>query len=103
MANRIWNVFDFLLRWLVPAKGRHRAIETEIVVLNTAETQRCSEPLSPNAFRADYVRPYLTACERRREELRSQRQRRRVLWLATHGIDVDPGPIHGVKVKVGAW
>ncbi|MFF0086071.1 hypothetical protein ACFYR1_41220 [Streptomyces canus] len=43
------------------------------------------------------VRPYLVAHERR-EEARRQRARRRVLWLAVHGIDVGPRVIHGVEV-----
>ncbi|WP_018536616.1 hypothetical protein [Streptomyces sp. MspMP-M5] len=43
------------------------------------------------------VRPYvLTPAERRERRLR--RERRRVLWLAVHGIDVGPRWIHGMKV-----
>ncbi|MEU2676319.1 hypothetical protein ABZ638_05440 [Streptomyces sp. NPDC007107] len=40
------------------------------------------------------VRPYLLAPD----EFRLQRQRRRALWLAPHGVDTGPRRIHGVKV-----
>ncbi|MBD0743061.1 hypothetical protein BG418_15910 [Streptomyces sp. CBMA152] len=41
------------------------------------------------------VRPYLAAYERHEKE-REQRARRRVLFLAVHGIDVEPLVVHGV-------
>jgi hypothetical protein len=44
-----------------------------------------------------FVRPYVLAHERR-EEARRQRSRRRVLWLAVHGLDIGPRLIHGVEV-----
>ncbi|MGW1489913.1 hypothetical protein [Streptomyces sp. NPDC002402] len=37
------------------------------------------------------VRPYLLA-----HEQRLRRQRRRVLWLASYGIDLDTRDIHGL-------
>jgi hypothetical protein len=43
------------------------------------------------------VRPYVVAFERRREAQR-QRDRRRALWLALHGIDVGPRIIHRMRV-----
>lgn len=33
-------------------------------------------------------------------EQRRRRRRRRTLWLAAHGIDLTPGRIHGVRVRV---
>ncbi|MFF2513324.1 hypothetical protein [Streptomyces sp. NPDC058086] len=47
---------------------------------------------------AHLVRPYLLTEEERRAR-RSQRQRRRALWLAVHGIAVGPRHIHGVEVS----
>ncbi|WP_411120732.1 hypothetical protein [Streptomyces sp. x-19] len=43
------------------------------------------------------VRPYVLTPEERRER-RAQRERRRTLWLAVHGIDMGPRWIHGVEV-----
>ncbi|WEB46129.1 hypothetical protein MOV08_16675 [Streptomyces yunnanensis] len=43
------------------------------------------------------VRPYVLTPEERWER-RLQRERRRTLWLAVHGIDVGPRRIHGVEV-----
>ncbi|WLQ39378.1 hypothetical protein P8A22_04640 [Streptomyces laculatispora] len=34
-----------------------------------------------------------------RAENRWRRERRRALWLASHGIDVGPSVIHGVVVR----
>lgn len=35
----------------------------------------------------------------RHHERKLQRQRRRALWLAVHGIDVGPRHIHGMEVS----
>ncbi|MFF7882111.1 hypothetical protein ACH40F_42630 [Streptomyces sp. NPDC020794] len=57
-------------------------------------------PVDVQPFERDthLVRPYLLTAEERRAR-RSQRQRRRALWLAVHGIDVGPRRIHGVEVS----
>lgn len=44
------------------------------------------------------VRPYVLSLDKWRHEKRQQRQRRRALWLATHGIDIGPRWIHGMEV-----
>lgn len=43
------------------------------------------------------IRPYVLTPEERRER-RTQRGRRRALWLAVHGYDAGPRWIHGVEV-----
>ncbi|MFF4602030.1 hypothetical protein ACFY12_04615 [Streptomyces sp. NPDC001339] len=43
------------------------------------------------------IRPYVLSPEEQRER-RAQRERRRVLWLASRGIDAGPRWIHGVEV-----
>ncbi|WP_245689768.1 hypothetical protein [Streptomyces chattanoogensis] len=43
------------------------------------------------------IRPYVLTPEERQER-RAQRGRRRVLWLAVHGIDAGSRWIHGVEV-----
>ncbi|WP_307675772.1 hypothetical protein [Streptomyces sp. V4I2] len=57
-------------------------------------------PLDAHPFEPDtpLVRPYLLTAEERHER-RLQRQRRRALWLAVHGIDVGPRHIHGMEVS----
>jgi hypothetical protein len=44
------------------------------------------------------VRLYVLSPYELRHKKRQQRQRRRALWLATHGIDIGPRRIHGVEV-----
>ncbi|MFS8199261.1 hypothetical protein ACLVWQ_11300 [Streptomyces sp. CWNU-52B] len=44
------------------------------------------------------VRPYALPLDEWRHEKQRQRHRRRALWLATHGIDIGPHLIHGMKV-----
>ncbi|WP_326597871.1 hypothetical protein [Streptomyces sp. NBC_01803] len=50
------------------------------------------------------VRPYMLTPEERQQRRdaeraeRLRRERRRTLWLATHGIDMGPRWIHGVEV-----
>ncbi len=62
-------LFEPLLRLLLPATGRHRAVAR------------------PHA--------YVAPCPALR---RRQRQRRCALWLATQGVDVGPRRIHGMEV-----
>ena len=45
------------------------------------------------------VHALLPSQRRARRKRRLQRQRRRALWLAVHGIDVGPRRIHGVVVR----
>lgn len=77
----IVKILESLLERLLPAKGRHRAVGIQSVTVPARHLASLSSP--------DH-RPVL--------ERRVQRRRRRVLWLAVHGIDVDPGLVHGVKV-----
>ncbi|MGK5532120.1 hypothetical protein ACSNOC_16190 [Streptomyces sp. URMC 129] len=50
------------------------------------------------------VRPYMLTPEERQQRRdaeraeRLRRERRRTLWLATHGIDMGPRWIHGMEV-----
>ncbi|WP_411151942.1 hypothetical protein [Streptomyces sp. A30] len=84
MRERLARFCELLLlaivRALLPAKGRHRADGHA-----PAPRQR---PLAACPFESDgpLVR-------------KLQRQRRRALWLAVHGIDVGPRHIHGVEVS----
>ncbi|GAA3099508.1 hypothetical protein GCM10010449_23400 [Streptomyces rectiviolaceus] len=95
MTDLIARLFGPFLRFLLPATGRHRGA-------SAASCSRCEQP----AFYIELavtdvldgegnviVRPYLVA-----DELRLQRQRRRALWLAVHGVDVGPRIIHGMEV-----
>ncbi|MGD3111081.1 hypothetical protein [Streptomyces sp. YGL11-2] len=43
------------------------------------------------------LRPYVLT-EKERRERRLRRGRRRALWLAVHGVDIDPRHTHGVEV-----
>ncbi|MFI1048513.1 hypothetical protein ACH4U3_22390 [Streptomyces griseoruber] len=51
----------------------------------------------PFVYDTPLVRPYLLTPDERHER-RLQRQRRRALWLAAHGIRVGPRRIHGGEV-----
>lgn len=82
-----------LLRLLLPPGGRHRLDESHLSVQSPPEPR--VPALSGEAI--GIVRPYLVAHERRRAA-QQQRARRRVLWLAVHGVDIGPRPMHGVKV-----
>jgi hypothetical protein len=101
--NPIFRLLEPLLRLLLPPSGRHRGAGRTAVA-----SQSAVEPAGSTAFLAPpcpfphgedslLVRPYLTAHEAL-ERVRLQRQRRRALWLAVHGIDVGPRLIHGVEV-----
>ncbi|MGA4849406.1 hypothetical protein ACOBQB_25280 [Streptomyces sp. G5(2025)] len=92
MNDLIARLFGPLLRFLLPATGRHRS--------EPVRTYACLEPQPPYAksdvLRGEdnaIVRPYVVA-----DELRLRRQRRRALWLAVHGVDVGPRFIHGMEV-----
>lgn len=80
MSDDIRRIVEVLLRLLLPASGAHRA------------------PGDRGAgLRGDASRQ-----RERQRRLRTERwlrcQRRRVLWLAVHGVDTGPRWIHGVKV-----
>jgi hypothetical protein len=91
---------ELLLRLLFPPSGRHRVADRAVVAArpdgsSTDLASSCHTPLRGEESRL--VRPYLTAHETQKS-VRLQRQRRRALWLAVHGIDVGPRLIHGVEV-----
>lgn len=106
MAGFCELLFLALVRALLPARGRHRAAPFQppsrkpplAPVPDSA--QRASRSPDVWLFEPDthLVRPYLLTTEERRER-KLQRQRRRALWLAVHGIDVGPRSIHGMEVS----
>ncbi|NGO43307.1 hypothetical protein [Streptomyces ureilyticus] len=99
-----------LLRLLLPAHGRHRAVPRPVddpPEVSHAPRSGCAPvrhwPHRPRCtlLRGEgspLVRPYVLSLDEWRHERRQQRQRRRTLWLAVHGIDIGPRRIHGVKV-----
>lgn len=99
-----------LLRLLLPPRGRHRATPRPVGVppeVSHVTASGCApvrrRPPHPRCalLRGEdspLVRPYLLSPDEWRHERRQQRQRRRALWLATHGIDIGPRRIHGVEV-----
>lgn len=103
MPHRTAHFIKSLLQPLLPSQGRHRATATRrLQAADTAPISR--QPVRPTShvplLRGEdvaLIRPYLIAYEEQEEE-RLQRQRRRALWLAVHGIDVGPYWIHGVQV-----
>ncbi|MGW0734291.1 hypothetical protein [Streptomyces sp. NPDC002851] len=108
MNDLIARFFEPLLRLLLPPSGRHRA-ETATAVeppsprpsWGNALAGQASSPRGTVRVLRDaemvLVRPYVLTPHERAVR-RTQRQRRRALWLAVHGIDVGPRLIHGVEV-----
>ncbi|MYT31988.1 hypothetical protein [Streptomyces sp. SID8354] len=104
MSEPIRRLFELLLCRLLPGRGCHRAAGPFPVagreVATTVRPACVRERVPVRMLRGEdtpLVRPYvLTPAERRERRLR--RERRRVLWLAVHGIDVGPRWIHGMKV-----
>lgn len=102
------RLFEPLLRRVWPASGRHRPSEDPPAAPAAVPPRAVPFPAVATAAHGsvpllrgqdvDLVRPYLVAHEDRREEVRRQRARRRVLWLAVHGVDLGPKVIHGVEV-----
>lgn len=94
----IRSIVEALLRTLLPASGAHRRTMTTGFRPPTAATypdaSTARVPPVPAPVR---VRPYVLARERRRD-VRARRARRRVLWLALHGVDLGPRVMHGVRV-----
>jgi hypothetical protein len=99
-----------LLRLLLPPRGRHRAVPrpvggppevSHVTASGCAPVHRRPHRPHCTLLRGEdspLVRPYALPLDEWRHERRQQRQRRRALWLAMHGIDIGPRRIHGVKV-----
>ncbi|MFF3287907.1 hypothetical protein [Streptomyces sp. NPDC003023] len=91
-----------LLMHMLPATGRHREVASpQLRPVPRSRAPRVPAPRSPYAreqatfldgARSPLVRPYLAA----RSGPAAQRRRRRALWLATVGVDVDHRNIHAV-------
>ncbi|MGV4929457.1 hypothetical protein K2224_10705 [Streptomyces sp. BHT-5-2] len=100
MTNAIASFLIRLLRLTFPARGRHRSPGSLPVVRREHPPTPYRERVPDLLLRGEdtpLVRPYVLTAEERRER-RLQRERRRTLWLAVHGIDVGPRRIHGVEV-----
>ena len=100
----IRSIFSALLRALLPSSGRHRtgngAAFAQADQRAGVPAVRPMAPVPGPMLRGEdigHVRPYLVAHERKQEAQR-QRQRRRTLWLAIHGVDIGPRVMHGVRV-----
>ncbi|UKY50994.1 hypothetical protein [Streptomyces inhibens] len=96
-------IFEFLLRLLLPARGRHRSAgalpaagheDAPTLVLPRVTAGRRGLLRGEDVA---LIRPYALTPEERQER-RLKRGRRRSLWLAVHGIDAGPRLIHGVEV-----
>ncbi|QGZ49049.1 hypothetical protein GPZ77_12260 [Streptomyces sp. QHH-9511] len=103
MLRCIARMIDPLLRLLwPPPSGRHRPPCTHTVPAHPPTPAEPPPAPTPEPYLrgedSPLVRPYLLAHERRQAETRSQRRRRRALWLAVHGIDIGPRVIHGREV-----
>ncbi|MFF8912033.1 hypothetical protein ACF08M_01590 [Streptomyces sp. NPDC015032] len=100
VLHRIRRIFEPLLRLLRPAQGRHRPTEPYPTAPPPDVCPTLDRRPDPMLRGEDspLVRPYLVAHERC-EEVRLRRARRRTLWLAVHGIDIGPRPIHGIEVR----
>lgn len=109
MTQVIALLVETLLRALLPATGRHRAVRAAGCAPVAVPVPPPGPPRSvhrtppvflgmlPPRAEASRLRPYvLGEAERRQRAL--QRQRRCALWLAVHGIDAGPRRIHGVQV-----
>lgn len=90
MPNSLARILERLLCRVLPAAGRHRA-SVPVPSVAVADTPTLSLPRCVPAW-ADGA---ASEARRRRGE---QRSRRRVLWLATHGVDVRPRRVHGMEV-----
>ncbi|SFD21325.1 hypothetical protein [Streptomyces aidingensis] len=104
MPKSIGRLITPLLHLLFPPTGRRRARACPSPTGEDAPTMPLPRAVRPAprllATLADempLVRPYVLSAEERRER-RLQRERRRSLWLAAHGIDSGPRLIHGVEV-----
>ncbi|WP_432125972.1 hypothetical protein [Streptomyces sp. bgisy082] len=100
VLGRAWiPVLLWLLMLTLPATGRHRPVRAAHRRPASPPRHRAPAPRSPYAreqtmpldgARSPLARPYLAASTSRA----AQRRRRRALWLATVGVDVDHRNIH---------
>ncbi|MFJ2936473.1 hypothetical protein ACIO8G_27395 [Streptomyces sp. NPDC087219] len=112
VLGRVWiPVLLWLLMLTLPPTGRHRPRPAgrrrprrAAARVATAPRHRVPARLSPYAreqalpldgARSPLERPYLTATSARA----AQRGRRRTLWLATVGVDVDRRNIHAGSAR----
>ncbi|MFD5412223.1 hypothetical protein [Streptomyces nojiriensis] len=103
MNHRIAQVFEQLLKLLIPAHRRQRATASPIAASVPAEPKATEQPATHTvpALRGEdspLAPQCLRAHDLRRREERLRRQRRRNLWFATYGIDLDTRNIHGMGV-----
>ncbi|MGW0731402.1 hypothetical protein [Streptomyces sp. NPDC002851] len=104
MAHCIARIFEPLLRFFLPGPGRRRnAGKTGLAP--TIGTPALPAPLThrrpvllTHGEEPPLLRPYVLTPAELRERRRTQRRRRRALWLAVHGVDLGPRRIHGVEV-----
>ncbi|MCT2589019.1 hypothetical protein LHJ74_03555 [Streptomyces sp. N2-109] len=102
MAHAIARLFVPLLRLLLPPAGQHRCPAEPPPAALPFAPPTAPRPLmpAPVLLRGEdsaLVRPYVLTPEER-QEARQQQVRRRVLWLAVHGVDAGPRWIHGMEV-----
>lgn len=93
----IARLIALTLRLLFPAQGRRRHRYWSEETQPVAVPSKAPAPRAVSLLRGEdspLVRPYLLTPD----EFRLQRQRRRALWLAIHGVDSGPRRIHGVEV-----
>ncbi|MFC8791862.1 hypothetical protein [Streptomyces cinereoruber] len=100
VLGRVWiPVLLRLLMLTLPPTGRHRPVRTTHRRPASPPRHRAPAPRSPYAreqampldgARSPLIRPYLATATSRA----AQRRRRRALWLATVGVDVDQRNIH---------
>ncbi|MFG2524146.1 hypothetical protein [Streptomyces sp. NPDC048527] len=105
MRNLILQLAFWALVLCTPLpRGRHRSrgvYPAPVPALRPPVTPqlRCAiAPLDGDA--SPLVRPYLLGDAEAFLERRRQRERRRVLYLATFGVDLGARRIHGVRVPV---
>lgn len=108
VLHRIALLVEPLLRLLWPASGRHRHRNRHRAGGAARPTPGPVAPVAPGRRPSAHeallrgedsrlIRPYLLAHEQR-AQAKQQCARRRTLWLAVHGIDVEPQHIHGLDV-----
>ncbi|GGU90495.1 hypothetical protein GCM10010211_66370 [Streptomyces albospinus] len=104
--HRIAILFLPLLRLLLPAAGRHRAPGSPPITARREGAPTAPAPprapLRPpvllRSTESPFLRPYVLT-EKERRERRLRRGRRRALWLAVHGVDIERRHIHGTEVR----
>ncbi|UQA94397.1 hypothetical protein [Streptomyces halobius] len=103
MSEPSRRLIELLLRLLLPARGRHRVVGSlraprhEDVPPPHPSHVPVRQPVLLRGEDSPLVRPYVLTREELQER-RLRRKRRRVLWLAVHGIDAGPRWIHSVQV-----